>query len=366
MYGRILREAMETPWAMTPRYLAIVQDLLRYRAQGGRLSAEELEARVGPAAAERNRAVQPRGTIAVIPIHGVICHRSFDAVSGMASAEDIIAMASRVEGDESISDVLLDIASPGGTCVGVPEAAAAIFRLRKTKQVTALVNGEMCSAAHWLGSQAHEVYSIPSGYCGSIGVYLLTEDWSEHLAKEGIKINFIHAGEDKIEGSRFWEPMSDDTRARLQAEVDQVYSQFVAAVAKGRGTSVSDVKKSYAGGRVFSAKDAVAAGMIDGIATAEDLVTRLMGGASKRGAGGRASGTSFGVRAADATAEACADCGGTGRKPESYMGDPVGQEPCDTCEGTGQQPTPASAGGADEPHAHSDRDTLELIEALRD
>jgi signal peptide peptidase SppA len=285
MYERIIREAMQTPWALTPKYLAIVQDILHFRASGGHLTAEELKARIGPAAEEEESA-RPRpgknGLVAVIPVHGVIAHRTFEASSGMTSTEVISQMVKRATGDEEISTVLFDFCTPGGTSVGVPELAGQLFAARKVKRLVGIVNGEMCSAGHWLGAQMHELVSIPSGYCGSIGVWSLCEDWSEHLAKEGIKFDFIHAGENKYEGGRFWEPMSDETRAHLQDQVDKIYTAFLASVAKGRGTTVGNVKKRYGQGRVYDANEALERGMIDRIATYDELVAQLVGAPARR------------------------------------------------------------------------------------
>lgn len=281
MYARIIREALQTPWLVTPRYLAIVQDLLRFRASGGRLTAEEIQARIG-AEAPRTKMAPRAGTVAVIPVHGLILHRSFDAVSGATSTEILSALLQRAVADEEVTAILLDMASPGGTSVGVPELADEIYAARQQKYICAVVNGEMCSAAHWLGSQAHEVVSIPSGYCCSIGVYCLTEDWSEYLAKEGIKINFIHAGEEKIEHSRFWEPLSDAARQRLQDDCDRIYDLFLKHVARGRGMTARQVKEAYGQGRVLHAKDALAAGAIDRIATVSDTIVRLASGKQRK------------------------------------------------------------------------------------
>src|SRR6185369_15570352 len=92
MYERIIREAMQTPWALTPRYLAIVQDVLRFRASGGQLTAEELRARIGGDSSRSGSRSSGTGAIAVIPIYGVIAHRTFEASSGMTSSEEISAM----------------------------------------------------------------------------------------------------------------------------------------------------------------------------------------------------------------------------------------------------------------------------------
>jgi signal peptide peptidase SppA len=306
MYERIIREAMQAPWALMPRYCAIIQDILRFRASGGRLSAEELQARLeaeAPRAASGGSRVSGGGAIAVIPIYGVVAHRTFEASSGMTSAEWISALLRKAVADEEVTSILLDVSSPGGVVSGVPELAAQILAARKDKTVVAICNSLMCSAAYWLGSQATEIVSTPSGYTGSVGVYCLYEDWSQYLENEGIKINAISAGDNKLEGA-FWEPMTEETRAFIQGQVDTTYADFLAAVAKGRDSTVANVKKTYGQGRVFDAKEALARGMIDRIATFDDTVSRL----AKTAVSGR--------RVAAATKASCDTCGGSGLKPE--------------------------------------------------
>lgn len=358
MYEHIIREAMQTPLALTPRYCAIIQDILRFRASGGRLSTEELQARL-QAETPRPAPRPGAGAVAVIPIYGVIAHRTFEASSGMTSTEWIGSVVRRATADEEVSAILLDCCTPGGTAVGLPEVSALIGAAKKTKYVSAIVNGEMCSAGFWLGSQAHEIVSLPSAYCGSIGVWTLFEDWSEWLAKEGIKYNAISAGEYKLEGA-FWEPMSDETRAFLQGQVDKCYAEFLSAVAKGRGTTVADVKKTYGQGRVFDAKEALERGMIDRIATFEDTIARL----TKMGAGGRRGTAALSPAPhplAAAAENTCPVCQGSGlTPPETSMGDPVGQEPCETCGGTGKR----SAVEPGSEHLAADRDALDLAQAL--
>lgn len=284
MYEHVIREAMQMPWALERRYLAVVRDLLQFRARGGRFTAEELSARLA-GGGERPAARPARsGNLAVIPIHGVLAHRTFEASSGMTSYDEIGAMFRRAVADEEVGTILLDVCSPGGTCVGLSELAQAIFQARDSKRIVSLVNGEMCSAAFYLGAQGHEIVSIPSAYSGSLGVWMMTEDWSEYLAKEGIKLNFINAGEHKCEDGRWWEPLPDDVRERLQDETNRIYTQFLSAVAKARGATVADVKKTYGTGRVYNATDALAMGMIDRIATVDDTIARLTGAARRRGA----------------------------------------------------------------------------------
>jgi protease-4 len=67
------------------------------------------------------------------------------------------------------------------------------------------------------------------------------------------------------------EPMTEEQRAIFQSLVDEAYDQFVGIVAEGRGMDEKTVRK-LADGRIYTAKQAVENGLIDGIATYEEAV----------------------------------------------------------------------------------------------
>jgi signal peptide peptidase SppA len=275
MYERIIAEAIGTPWAISPRMLPIIRDILQFRAQGGRLSAEEIQTRVN--AAPTRTAAPSSATVAVVPIWGVIAHRSFEASSGMTSTDEIGGMFRRAVAAPDADTILLDISSPGGTVTGVSELADEIFAARKKKYIVALTNGEQSSAAYFLGSQAHEVVSIPTGMTGSIGVWMLHEDWAKWLEHEGIALTPISAGKYKLELAP-WSPLSEEAKTFLQGQVDDAYRDFTAAVARGRGRKVADVRAGFGEGRVLTADQALADGLIDAIETVPALLSRLAAG----------------------------------------------------------------------------------------
>lgn len=282
MYDRIIARAMRTPWALDPTKLAVIADLLRFRASGGRLTAEEIKARIGDAPDQPKPSQRDDGAIAVIPIFGVITHRanSFDAMSGGTSTELLGKYIRKAVADDRVKSILLDISSPGGEVSGVPELAAEIAAAAKVKTVVASSNALAASAAYWLGSQASEFVVTPSGSVGSVGVYMLTEDLSAYLEKEGIKINAISAGVNKLEGAP-WEPLSEETRAFLQGQVDTVYAEFVRAVASGRGVTIATVQDTFGQGRVFDAKQALKLGMVDAIEAMDGTLARMIKKAPK-------------------------------------------------------------------------------------
>ena len=126
---------------------------------------------------------------------------------------------------------------------------------------------------YWILSAAGEASVTESGEVGSIGVYSLHQDISQFLEKEGIKYEFISAGDFKTEGNPF-QPLTEDGRAFMQTRVDEYYDAFLKAVSKGRDVSVAKVKSEFGQGRAFGASQAKAAGMVDRIETLDETIRR--------------------------------------------------------------------------------------------
>jgi signal peptide peptidase SppA len=279
----LLAWARTTPWAIRPDYGETIFSILARRAAGMRLSQDEIESRVAEKRAEFDAraagAVKAsRGGLAVVPVLGVISPRAsaIEQSSGMTSPESIGAAFDAALADPNVSTILLDVNSPGGSVQGVTELASKIRA--SSKPVVAQVNYLAASAAYWLASQADEVIASPSAEVGSIGVYAMHEDVSAATDKAGVKVSLISAGKNKVESNPF-APLSEDARAHLQAQVDEMYSMFTADVAKGRGVprSVAAGPK-FGEGRTLLAKAALDAGMVDRVATFEETLSRFANG----------------------------------------------------------------------------------------
>lgn len=279
-YARIWRYVDETPWAILPSKLDDVLSLLRARTSGAAATAEELEAFTGRQSPEASM----QGAIAVLPVRGVIAHRagSLDESSGGVSTESLAKTYARLMTDPNISAILLDVDSPGGAVAGVHELATQMLAMRGTKRVVAIANSTMASAAYWLAAAADEIVAIPSATVGSIGVASVHVDDSKQREQDGISVEVFTSGENKIEALGLG-PLSEDARARRQARVNEAGNWFRGDVAKGRGVSVADVRAKYGEGMVFGAKDALAAGLIDRIATYDETLARMSGKRSSSG-----------------------------------------------------------------------------------
>lgn len=276
LYPHVVRAVLERPWAILPNTLATIVDLVRLRASGGHLSQEEIRARLAAAAAENGpRRGRQRGAVAVIPMYGVLMPKAnlMSAMSGGTSVEQLRASFREALADPEVDAIVFDIDSPGGQVDGIPELAAEIRGARGQKPILANANTMAASAAYWLGAQADEITVTSSGVVGSIGVVAAHSDMSKADEMDGVKTTFIHHGKYKVEGNSH-EPLGEEARAAIQADVDAFGLMFETDVARGRGVPVDTVRASFGQGRTFLAKEALSRGMVDRVETLEDTVRR--------------------------------------------------------------------------------------------
>jgi len=268
----ILRAVCAEPWAIIHGKLEAILEFLALRADGVVFSAEEIASRVG----EGQRTPAKANGVAVIPIYGIISHRTVMNMSGPGTTSTLAIGRALDEalGNPDVGGILFDVDSPGGTTSGVMEVAQKIFDARGQKPMIAIANAMMASAAYFIGSAADEVVVTPSGHSGSIGVYTVHVDQSKMNEQLGIKPTIVSAGKFKVEGNTT-EPLSDEARGALQQLVDDAYAQFVNAVAKHRGATPSEVRDGFGEGRVLSADRSVEARLADRVATFDETLARL-------------------------------------------------------------------------------------------
>ena len=279
----LVAEFLNTPWALEPGRLATFSSIVQ-RWSRGEPAAPDVLASIAAdkdvlAARKQEAARAGAGAnIAVLPFYGVVTQRGnmADDVSGpgAASTQKFTAALRQALADPSIGGILIDIDSPGGSVYGTGELASEILASRGTKPIVGLANSLAASAAYWVGTACSELYVTPGGEVGSIGVWQAHEDWSAALADAGVKTTLISAGKYKTEGNAY-EPLGADAQAFMQSRVDDYYAMFVKGVAKGRGVSVDVVRQDFGQGRVFGADQAHAAGMVNGVATFDDVVKKL-------------------------------------------------------------------------------------------
>jgi ClpP class serine protease len=107
-------------------------------------------------------------------------------------------------------------------------------------------------------------------------------DYSKALEEDGVKPTLISAGKFKVEGNPY-AALDPEAQAFMQSRVDDYYNAFIQAVASGRGVAVSAVREGMGQGRVLGADAALSAGMVDGIACFDEVLSRMQASARKSG-----------------------------------------------------------------------------------
>ncbi len=278
----LVAEYLATPWALMPERLSAVTAVIARWSGDARASDEVMHS----VAADRNARDARRqssvsnsgGGIAVLPLYGIVTQRGnmVDDVSGpgTASTQQFSNLLRAALQDETVSQILIDIDSPGGSVYGVAELADEIVSARDQKPVVAIANSLAASAAYWIGCSASEFYVTPGGEVGSIGVWQAHQDYSKAMDEAGVKTTLISAGKFKVEGNPY-APLDEEAQGFMQSRVDDYYAAFTKAVAKGRGVPISQVRDGMGQGRVLGADAALASSMVDGIATFEDVVKKM-------------------------------------------------------------------------------------------
>lgn len=214
-----------------------------------------------------------RNGVAVIPLAGPLSKRRtfFSFFFGGTSTAWFSQVFRAALADPDVEAVVLDIDSPGGTVSGTEAAAAMVFDARAVKPVVAFGNGLMASAAYWIGSAASRVMVEKTADVGSIGVVMVHTEFSRMNEMDGIRRTVMTAGRYKAVGNSA-EPLTEEGRKIIQAELDTVYDLFTQDVARNRGVDIDTVRAEMADGRVFIGQQAVDAGLADAVGGIDDAV----------------------------------------------------------------------------------------------
>ncbi len=167
--------------------------------------------------------------------------------------------------------MVLRINSPGGVVAPTQEIVSAVRRLREAKKpVVASLGSVAASGGYYVAVAADRIFASPGTLTGSIGVVMQLANLEGLLKKVGVEYVVVKAGSFKDVGN-FARPMTPEERRILQSLLDDVYEQFIGAVAEGRHLDLETVR-GFAEGRIFSGRQAQALKMVDELGGLEDAV----------------------------------------------------------------------------------------------
>lgn len=274
-------------WAIEPSYLLKMQEIVTRPKferifstsefsnsrtnQGFILSVEQPDEQPNAEAAELKGKKKKDGksyNVAVIRLHGAMFKRAdwLEQSSGMKGTEEIIAEIQAANDDPSISAIVLDVDSPGGTVDGTESIGNAVRNSKKP--VVAWVNGMAASAAYWTVSQAAQIIaSEENALVGSIGTVFRHVNQKGWLDSQGLEVTDVTADQasDKRTPSDL-RSLDEKDMAALKSLANRMNDTFISAVKRGR----PEIDESALTGKIYTANQAMSLGMADGIGTLQD------------------------------------------------------------------------------------------------
>lgn len=209
-----------------------------------------------------------KAKVLLIDVSGVIAHKSTEKGGVFSGPPDIVARVKEelelAAQDEHVKAVVLRINSPGGTVTASDQLYHEMRQFKAARKIpmVAVFMDVGASGAYYVAMAADSVIAHPTSIVGSIGVVMLRVNVEGLLEKLGLETAAIKSGTMKDMGSPF-RTMTDDEHQVFMGVIMEFYDRFVQVVGEGRPRLKSDRIRELADGRIYTATQALKAGLVD-------------------------------------------------------------------------------------------------------
>jgi len=210
--------------------------------------------------------MQVFGDVAIVPVQGTLAYNPDPwemLYDGVEDSRNVLAMLQQAAANPQVKGVLIRMDTPGGMLLGGPEMADAVDNLRAMeKPVVTHVGGMGASLGYLIASRSDEIVANRSAIVGSIGVISSVTDYSDYLAKLGIKFEYFTNDEATFKGAgAVGSKLTDDQRANIKASVNSAFQLFKTSVNERRPQVSADTMR----GQTFRGSEAKKVGLVDRI-----------------------------------------------------------------------------------------------------
>jgi protease-4 len=211
--------------------------------------------------------------VGLLPVKGAMSRNGEMCSYGNETLMNWMGIMAR---DEQTRAIVMNTNSPGGTVDSTRGFADKVREVSAIKPVV-MWTPFAASAAYFVGSQATEIMVEDQlvGGIGSIGVLMVLTNQKAALEKQGIQVEILRAdgSQDKalVNGV---EPISEQTRAELQATLNACRAEFVGYVRRGRAGKLTS--NEVFTGKMYTASDAVRLGLADRKGSLQQAIQRAL------------------------------------------------------------------------------------------
>jgi serine protease SohB len=222
------------------------------------------------ARAEKERAKAEAKADAPRPTAFIIDFKGDLKASAVPSLREEVSAVLAVAGAND--QVVVRLENHGGVVHEHGLAASQLARIRdRNIPLTVVVDKVAASGGYLMACVANRILAAPFAILGSIGVLAQIPNFNRMLGNHGVDFEMITAGKYKRTVTMFGKN-TDEDRAKLREELEDVHSLFKGAVAKYR--PALDLEKVATGEHWYGTR-ALDLGLADELRTSDELLAEL-------------------------------------------------------------------------------------------
>jgi protease-4 len=217
--------------------------------------------------------------VLLIDVSGVISSEERQGALGLRTEESTVARVhaelERADQDDDVRAVVLRINSPGGTVTGSDVIYERLMRFKAERNVPLLVQmmDVAASGGYYVALAGDEIIASPTSVTGSIGVLFVNLSAEGLLDKIGVRNQTVASGRMKDIGSPL-RTMTPAERAVLESLIGDMQARFLGLVRTRRPGLRPAMDAQMVDGRIFSADQALAGGLVDAIGYLDGTIER--------------------------------------------------------------------------------------------
>ena len=205
------------------------------------------------------------GNTAVVPIFGIIDTEAEGLRKDyIAASSDIVPLIEKYAADPKVSDILLLMDTPGGSCKACDDMSYAVQKAATKKNVEVFVDGLCCSAGIHIAAHASKITATPGSVIGSVGTICTYYDYSELFKNFGIQAHVLTTGMMKAMGV-LGAPITEEQKKRRMELIQELTDEFKLVLMEHRKLTEQQVNAIAEYGDVWLADAALEKGLIDAI-----------------------------------------------------------------------------------------------------
>lgn len=215
----------------------------------------------------------PYNSIVMIDIIGPVLKYGDICSYGTVQYNDLLI---RMGNSDRVKGIVLNIDSPGGQADGTGMITDTIREVSKQKPVLSVIqDGMAASAGMWIAAAGQEIYvTRATSQVGSIGAYCTIADYAGWFEDNGIKLHEIYAPQSIDKNKEYKDALKGDY-SLIENELKFLVEDFKSSVRKNRGGRLKMAGEEPFTGKMYSAKEAIKLGLIDGVRPLAGVIKRM-------------------------------------------------------------------------------------------